>query len=498
MSCERTRGLPAGRARSADGGGPKPHQTHMPDELTARTLESLPTGAAIIDEDQTLVVSNAAWTEFLDTTGIDPSVERTVTNYLETLVGSYDGPPPTAPSESDSLAITLTLPYQASDDNRTHRLRIEPFAYDDDWYASLSVADRRSPGWSQTQLKERTMDEAPVGITISDYTVPDNPLIYANAAFERITGYDVMSVLGRNCRFLQSKSTESGPVTRFREAIENNESTTVELVNERKNGEQFWNAVTLAPLRDDTETVTNWVGFQQDITARKEAEQALSTERDQYALLNQIVRHDIRNDATVIRGWGAQLSDDVSEEGAEALDRIMGAATHTLELTEAVRDLATIVSTDDPALEPIALTDILDREFQRIRSNFDYQADSLSLRVDGTLPDVEVLATPLLSSVFTNLFDNAVFHNDADEIRITVSVDAGPDTVRVHVADNGPGIPDSRKDEVFDQGEQGLQSSGSGLGLYLVDRLVERFGGDVRLADNDPRGTVITIELRRA
>jgi len=469
----------------------------MSDALTTRTLESLSTGAAVIDTDRTLVASNTAWDRFLDTAGIDATVDRTVTNYLNTLVGHHDGPLPTDSTATDELAITLTLPYHASDDERTHRLRIEPFVYDDVWYASLSVVDEPQD-WARSQLKERAMDEAPVGITISDYTVPDNPLIYANAAFERITGYDVTAVLGRNCRFLQCSATDAGAVDGFGAAIADNRATTIELVNERADGDQFWNAVTIAPLRDADGTVTNWVGFQQDVTDRKETEAALSDERDQYALLNQIVRHDIRNDATVIRGWGSQLSDELSAEGAEALNHIMAAATHTLELTEAVRDLATIVSTDDPVLEPIGLQDVLRTEIERVRSNFQYQSDSLTVRVDGSIPDVDVLATSLLSSVFTNLLDNAIFHNDASEMRITISVDIVSGTARVHIADNGPGIPDSRKDAVFDQGEQGLESSGSGLGLYLVDKLIRRFGGDVRLADNDPRGTVVTVELQRA
>lgn len=470
----------------------------MPDALTTRTLESLSTGAAVIDEHRTLVASNTAWDRFLDDAGVDATVDRTAINYLRTLADTYDGPPPTDPTTTETLAITLTLPYHASDDDRTHRLRVEPFVYDDLWYASLSVTDRAPSNWGQTQLKERAMDEAPVGITISDYTVPDNPLIYANAAFERITGYDVVAVLGRNCRFLQSEATDPAAITQFEVALDNNEATTIELRNERKDGEQFWNAVTIAPLRNARGTVTNWVGFQQDITDRKETEAALGDERDQYALLNQIVRHDIRNDATVIRGWGSHLGDQLSGENERALNRIMAAATHTLELTEAVRDLTTIVSTDDPTLEPVDLHDILTTELQRVRSNFEYRSDALDVRVDDSLPEVDVLATSLLSSVFTNLLDNAVFHNDADEIHIDVSVDVGPERVRVHIADNGPGISDARKDAVFDQGEQGLESSGSGLGLYLVDQLVERFGGEVRLADNDPRGTVVTVELQRA
>lgn len=472
----------------------------MPDALTTRTLESLPTGAAVIDEDRTLVASNTDWDRFLDTSGIDATADRPVTNYLRTLVEHYDGPPPTDADATDALAITVTLPYHASDDDRTHRLRIEPFVYDDAWHASVSVVDGRGPDPARSQLKERAMDEAPVGITISDYTVPDNPLIYANAAFERITGYDVTAVLGRNCRFLQCEATDPEPIDRFGTAIANNEATTIELVNERADGERFWNAVTLAPLYGSDGVVTNWVGFQQDVTDRKETEAALGNERDQYALLNQIVRHDIRNDATVIRGWGSRLADELPAEGEgeEALNRIMAAATHTLELTEAVRDLATIVSTDDPTLEPVDLREVLTTEIRRVRSNFEYQSDALRVRVDGSLPEVDVLATSLLSSVFTNLLDNAVFHNDAEAMRITVSVDITPGTVQVHIADNGPGIPDARKDAVFNQGEQGLESSGSGLGLYLVDQLVERFGGDVRLADNDPRGTVVTVELQRA
>jgi PAS domain S-box-containing protein len=123
-------------------------------------------------------------------------------------------------------------------------------------------------------LKTRTMDEAPVGITIADATKPDMPLVYANAAFERITGYPPAYAIGRNCRFLQGEETREEPVAKMRAAIENEEATTVELRNYRCDGELFWNEVTIAPLRDETGTVTNYVGFQQEVTRRKRAERA--------------------------------------------------------------------------------------------------------------------------------------------------------------------------------------------------------------------------------
>jgi len=127
-------------------------------------------------------------------------------------------------------------------------------------------------------LKTRTMDEAPIGITVADATDPDMPLVYVNAAFERITGYPPAYAVGRNCRFLQGEATREEPVAEMRAAIEAGAATSVELRNYRRDGELFWNEVTIAPLRDDSGTVTHYVGFQRDVTRRKRAERA-ATER---------------------------------------------------------------------------------------------------------------------------------------------------------------------------------------------------------------------------
>ncbi|PSP75609.1 bacterio-opsin activator [Halobacteriales archaeon QS_1_68_20] len=130
------------------------------------------------------------------------------------------------------------------------------------------------------ELKERAMDEAPVGITITDPDRPDNPLIYVNESFERMTGYAAEEALGRNCRFLQGEGTDPDAVAELREGIAAAEPVTVELRNYRRDGEPFWNEVTVAPLRDEDGEVTHFVGFQVDVTRRKEAQLALSAERE--------------------------------------------------------------------------------------------------------------------------------------------------------------------------------------------------------------------------
>ena len=123
-------------------------------------------------------------------------------------------------------------------------------------------------------VKQRAMDAAPVGITLTDPSLPDNPLVYVNDAYERITGYRREEVIGRNCRFLQGPATREVPVAKMREAVAEEEPVTVTLRNYRKAGELFWNRVELAPLFDDDGDVAFFVGFQLDVTRRKHAERA--------------------------------------------------------------------------------------------------------------------------------------------------------------------------------------------------------------------------------
>jgi signal transduction histidine kinase len=101
----------------------------------------------------------------------------------------------------------------------------------------------------------------------------------------------------------------------------------------------------------------------------------------------------------------------------------------------------------------------------------------------------------MLQSVFRNLVKNAIEHNDKTVPEVTVSVSERDDTVLARVADNGPGIPDEQRSEIFGKGEKGLESDGTGIGLYLVSTLVDQYGGDVWIEDNEPEGTVFTVEL---
>ncbi len=127
----------------------------------------------------------------------------------------------------------------------------------------------------ELELKERAMDEASVGIQITDPSEEDNPLTYVNRGFEEMTGYTREEALGENPRFLQGGDSESETVAELREAIDAEKDVSVELENYRADGTPYWSRLSITPVHGDDGEVKNYIGIGQDITERKEREREL-------------------------------------------------------------------------------------------------------------------------------------------------------------------------------------------------------------------------------
>ena len=153
----------------------------------------------------------------------------------------------------------------------------------------------------QLGLKNRALSSTAEGITISDLSQPDNPIIYANAGFEQLTGYSRVDVLGKNCRFLQGSETDQSVIDELRRAISERRPVTVELLNYRKDGSAFWNRLSVTPVCDPNGKVTHFIGVQSDVTARKEAEIALHHTNQQLAAATKRMKTDLETAARVQR-----------------------------------------------------------------------------------------------------------------------------------------------------------------------------------------------------
>ncbi len=148
---------------------------------------------------------------------------------------------------------------------------------------ALFVRDTTDAKWAEQELllRERALSSSADGVVITSMTLPNQPIIYVNHAFEQITGYESHEVLGMNCRLLQRDDRDQPEVHLLREAIAQGRSCEVVIRNYRKDGTMFYNELGVAPVRSPEGEVTHYIGVQTDITDRIAAEQvlALRTER---------------------------------------------------------------------------------------------------------------------------------------------------------------------------------------------------------------------------
>jgi len=127
------------------------------------------------------------------------------------------------------------------------------------------------------KLLEQAVDHTRIGITITDPNQHDNPIIYCNEGFLKLSGYTEEEVLGENCRFLQGEETKQESKNQLREAIQSKQQVSVEILNYRKDGDIFWNDLHIDPIYIEEEDQYYFVGIQKDITEQKKSEEQLKT-----------------------------------------------------------------------------------------------------------------------------------------------------------------------------------------------------------------------------
>ncbi|MEN3793446.1 PAS domain-containing protein [Fulvimarina sp. MAC3] len=161
------------------------------------------------------------------------------------------------------------------------------------------------------------LSKLPLALVLTNPHLEDNPIIYANRAFETITGYSAAAIIGRNCRFLQGDNTDREQVRRIGEALRDEEDITVEIQNYRADGTLFLNKLMITPLYDDQNNLQCFLGVQRDLTVEQ---QASDKNRSDTALGE--IQHRVKNHLSMIIGMiRMQARVKTSEESFSALAR---------------------------------------------------------------------------------------------------------------------------------------------------------------------------------
>lgn len=199
-------------------------------------------------------------------------------------------------------------------------------------------------------------------------------------------------------------------------------------------------------------------------------------------VLNRILRHNIRTETNVIHGYVDRFADD---EDARVVKR---RALRIEEIGRKGREAIELFDEGREDQEPKPLARLLERCVDGVRES---HPDAV---VDCDLPEADVAVAGLLKSVFSNVLANAVEHNPCDRPHVRVTTHIEGDRVLVSVADDGPGIDDYEL-QVLEEGTESALVHGSGLGLWIIKWGAEIAGGEVRFAENDPTGSVVTVEV---
>lgn len=332
---------------------------------------------------------------------------------------------------------------------------------------------------------------------LTDPHQPDNPIVFCNPAFERLTGYQQSEVVGRNCRLLQGPATDPAAVQRLREAIARQGQVHEELWNYRKDGSGFWSAVFISPVIGPDRKLRYYFGSQLEVTARREAEAALHQAQHLEALggMASGLAHEFNNLMTIVLGSLSQLGREVaSPQGRQQLERAEWGVQQASRLTqqmltfarhqfhdEQVVDLGQAVTDFDTILRQAAGGDVT--------VELQLAAVPLPVRLDPGQLELALL----------NLVRNAVDAMPAGgQVVVRTAEHIAEELVEIAVADTGSGIAPELVGQVvepfFTTKERGR---GTGLGLAMVNGFVTQMRGRLHIETELGRSTSVRLLFPR-
>lgn len=333
---------------------------------------------------------------------------------------------------------------------------------------------------------------ARTAMVMTDPRQADNPIVFANDAFLDLTGYGPGEVVGRNCRFLQGPDTSPEDVGRIREAVAAGEGIDVEILNYRKNGAPFWNALAISPVRDEAGRLLYFLASQADVSERKQAEtelrgargaldqevarrtrELLATVEERTALVRE-VDHRVKNSLQVITSLmllkARRLQDRAAKVALQDMAERIGALSAVHRVLSAGEDA-----------NRFSIGDFIADLSGDLMSAADPERIELELAVEPV--SVAAAKAAPIALLVNELMSNALRHAFPGERTglLTVAVGRRDGEIHIRIEDNGIGMPQE-------------QAPGESFGTILIDMLVRQLRAKIAWEDLAP-GTRATVAI---
>lgn len=344
------------------------------------------------------------------------------------------------------------------------------------WVTSLNFAISKKSEVENRKLYA-AIQQSPSLISITDI---DGNFEFVNPKFTELTGYSKQEAIGKNPRILQSKTHSHKFYQELWDTITSGKIWRGEFLNRKKNGEIFWEAASISPITKNGK-ISSYIKVAEDVTERKKSEEELRIGRERLKMLNQIIRHDLSNEFVVIHS-AARIFNKTGN--IKMIKEIENRVDKSLATISSYKEYESFIDSNT-ALDAINLNAVL-------RSLMEENVN-VNITVDG---EGKVYADGTINSILNNLLSNAINHGKAD--KIDISINNLDNHCRIKFSDNGLGIPNDVKDFIFDEGFYYGDTGHTGIGLFIVQKTIQRYGGTISVQDNEPRGTSFIITLNKA
>jgi PAS domain S-box-containing protein len=303
--------------------------------------------------------------------------------------------------------------------------------------------------------------------------------IFVSGSVEKHTGYKDFEIVGKNIKDFISQESYIEAMERIELRLKGAKELPrfeVEILSKTKEFIPF--KLNTSPIYIDEKLISILI-VARNITERKKAEEKINSLNEALRVLNKILRHDILNDLTVVMS-----ACDMIKTGDERLKLKAGKAINkSVSLIEQMRELENALASDE-GLSEKSLRNVV----KKVVKNY----PDVKFSITG---DCTALCDEAIHSAIDNIVRNAVVHGKTDRIDISIQEKNGDCEMRI--ADYGKGIPPDLKDKIFEEGESFGETRGSGLGLYIVKKVIERYGGEISVEDNKPNGAVFILKFKK-
>ena len=358
----------------------------------------------------------------------------------------------------------------------------------DEWLvAGLSDATARVAAATERDAERRLVDALAATVPLALFRCSEEGTLSRwNGQLAADTGYDPAALSGRALTSLFDEETTGAVSEALARVYRDGETVSREARLLTRSGERVPYRLSIGPVTDG-DRVVGAVGVGEDVT-----EASLREER--LAVLTRVLRHNFRNDLNVVTGFTGRAIQALDDpELVTELERVVDTAERLLRLGETSRKVERLLS-QRPAPRPVALAPAVDAALESLDPAVRDRAD-----VDVDVPEgLVVSAVAFLPEAVTELVDNAIRHNDADDPRVRISAAELPSEswLSLVVADDGPGIPPAERAVLT--GEETPLEHASGLGLWYVNWIVTAGGGSLDIAESKAGGSRIELSLRVA